>query len=372
MNIAWLTWKDHKHPEAGGSEVVTRELTKRLLVDGHSVTMVTARYPNSPEREDLDGVEVIRVGNSRYTHTFAALQYYLKHMRDKFDLLVEEINTSPYFSVLFEKKAKKFLLYHHVQGKVWHYQTPPVVSHLGQHVLEPIANRIVAAAKAPVMTVSESTKGDLARHGHHPSRIHILSEGIEIKPVADLDKAKKYAHPTLLCLGAMRAMKRALDQIQAFELAKKEIPDLQLKVVGNSAGAYGKKVLDHIAASPYASDIEYLGHVSRADKARLMQKSHIIMQTAVKEGWGLTVTEAASQGTPAVVYNVHGLRDSVRHGQTGIVTAENPQALADGIVQLLGDQKQYNAIRTAAWDWSKQINFEQSYRDFKKVVGLAV
>jgi glycosyltransferase involved in cell wall biosynthesis len=92
--------------------------------------------------------------------------------------------------------------------------------------------------------------------------------------------------------------------------------------------------------------------------------------TSVKEGWGLVVTEANSQGTPAVVYNVDGLRDSVKDGNTGIIAKENtPEGLAKALVSLLGDSPtRYSQIREAAWEWSKTITFNQAYKDFMKAI----
>jgi len=369
MNVAWLTWKDHQHPEAGGAEVVARELTARLLADGHTVTMLTCGYGEAPKTEDLNGVKVLRIGKSRYVHTFQALAYYLRHIRNKYDLLIEEVNAAPYFSVLFERKAKSYLLYHQMDGPVWPYETKAPLSIAGRYVLEPLATRLLSLSKTPVVTVSQSTASDLVRHGFHPEQTHIISEGIEIEPVADISRIKKFDHPTLLSLGAMRAMKRTVDQVKAFEIAKAVIPDLQLKLAGKSDGSYGREVMAAIEQSPYRADIEYLGRVSREEKAQLMQQSHLILQTAVHEGWGLTVTEAASQGTPAVVYDVNGLRDSVRHKQTGYVAEEIPTALAYGIVKLLSHPELYEQIRSAAWEWSKEITFDRSYADFKQVVG---
>ncbi len=371
MHIAWLTWKDYRHPEAGGAEVVARELSKRLLADGHAVTMLTCGYGDAPKHENLNGIEVIRVGRNRYTHPFQALAYYLKHMRNRYQVLIEEVQVSPYFSVLFEDKAKKYLLYHQMDGPVWAYETKPPLSQIGRYILEPAASRLLSMSRTPVVTVSNSTASDLAKHGFDPEGMHIISEGIEIEPLGSLDGVAKYERPTILSLGAMRAMKRTLDQILAFETLKLTLPHARMKIAGKSDGSYGQKVLARIAQSPYRGDIEYLGRVSRAQKATLMQKSHAILQTAVHEGWGLTVTEAASQGTPAVVYDVNGLRDSVRHGLTGIVTHSSPSSLAHGVARLLRDGNEYERMRRAAWEWSKTITFDQSYQDFKRVIGVA-
>jgi glycosyltransferase involved in cell wall biosynthesis len=130
-----------------------------------------------------------------------------------------------------------------------------------------------------------------------------------------------------------------------------------------------KKVLEYIENSKYKNDIEVLGKVSQEKKMELMQKSHIIGVTSIKEGWGLIVTEANSQGTPACVYDADGLRDSTKNGITGLVSENgNPSKLAENMVKLLEDKNLYNTLQKNAWQWSKEITFDKCYKDFCKIV----
>lgn len=370
MNILWLSWKDRGHPQWGGAEVITHELRTRLHADGHNVTLLTSGYQGALAREIVDGITVIRVGANRYTHPFRAIAHYVTKLRGKFDIVIEEVNATPYFSVLFGKSAKRFLFYHHLEREVWLHEAKPPLNFLGYHVLEPTWTRILGRSGVPLITISESTKQEMAGYGFRPDRTHIISEGIELTPLDSLDKAHKFKQPTMLSLGGVRAMKRTLDQIKAFELARQKMPDLQLKIAGDASGDYGKKVLEYIKQSPHASAIDYLGRIAPRDKPTLMRSCHLIAVTSVKEGWGLIVTEANSQGTPAVVYDVPGLRDSVRHQQTGLVTEPRPSSLADGIVELLKNNTSYKKLQHAAWQWSKQINFNQSYKDLKAALQI--
>jgi glycosyltransferase involved in cell wall biosynthesis len=164
-------------------------------------------------------------------------------------------------------------------------------------------------------------------------------------------------------------MKRTLETVRAFAYVKKEIPNAQLVIAGDMSGVYGEQVAREVAASLFVNDIAILGRISKEKKVEVLQRSHIITVTSVKEGWGLVVTEANSQGTPAVVYNVDGLRDSVRDGVTGSVTIQNkPELLAQAIVILLKDKDKYEQRRSAAHAWSKEITFDRSYTDFKKIL----
>lgn len=372
MNILWLTWKDSNHPQAGGAELVASEICKRLLRDGHKITILTCGYQGAAADEVANGIRFIRVGKNRYSHSIQALIYYLRHLRGQFDFLIEEVNGgAPYFCVWFAGGARRAMFYHQLARINWLYEIKRPANYVGYHALVPIATKLASLSKAPVLTVSESTRQVLTDHGFDPSQMHIISEGIEIEPLPDLATVKKNRRPTLLSLGSMRAMKRTIDHIVAFEIAKHQLPDLTLKIAGSADTDYGKQVLARLKLSPFRSSIEYLGKVGQSEKMQLMQKSHIILQTAIEEGWGLTITEAASQGTPAVAYNVAGLRDSIRHGVTGITTDEHPVALAHGIVNTLKDASGYEAMRRAGWEWSKHITFEQCYHDFKQVLRTA-
>jgi len=345
--------------------VVSSELGKRLAADGHELVFITSAVAGRPAREEADGYRIIRMGG-RYSVYWKAFRYIRAHLSDWPDVVIEEVNTIPFFSRFYLKKPR-YLFFHMLCRKIWFYQMVFPLSWLG-YVLEPVYLRILG--NDPVITVSDSTKQDLMRHGFDNVHVAVISEGIQLDPVVDIGALQKFDAPTVVSLGSLRSMKRTMHQIEAFEIAKKSIPNLQLKIAGSSDDAYGQKILKRITFSPYAQDIRYLGRINDQQKRELMQKSHVITVTSVKEGWGLIVTEAASQGTPAVVYDVDGLRDSVQHGRTGLVTPEAPEYLAEGLVSLLRDATAYTSFQKQAHDWSRQITFEHSYRDFKEAVSL--
>jgi glycosyltransferase involved in cell wall biosynthesis len=366
MNILWFTWKDRTHPQAGGAELINEEIAKRLVRDGHQVRLIVGGYPGATREVMRDGYSITRIGN-RFTLYWHAFRYYRNHLRGWADWVIDEMNTIPFLCKYYVCEPNILLAYQ-LCREIWFYQMPQPLSTLG-YLVEPIYLRLLNDRH--VITESESTKNDLLKYGFHADAIAVIPMGISIAPMENLNSAQKYPVPTVLSLGAIRDMKRTMDQIIAFECAKKTMPDLKMKIAGLPFGAYGGKVLSMIALSRYSKDIEYLGHVSSHDKIALMRQCHVILVTSVKEGWGLIVTEANSQGTPAVVYNVDGLRDSVRHGETGICCSRNtPESLASAVVQLLTNQSEYSRVRENAWRWSRELTLEQSYQGF--VQGLTV
>ncbi len=364
MKILWFSWKDEKNPQAGGAEVVSGELRRRLASVGHEVILLTRSFPDAPAEETVNGYKIIRLGSERTVY-LKARAYYKKNLVGWADLIVEEINTMPFFTPFYAKE-KKILFFHQLCREIWFYQMGKILGLLGW-LLEPLYLFALSSQKA--VTVSRSTQEDLCRYGFQAEDIAIISEGIELEPISDLQKIEKFPQPTLLSLGAIRPMKRTDHIIRAFEIAKKEIPNFRLIVAGNAGGSYGRKTVRLGRKSSFRSSIRFLGRVNQAQKMELMQKSHLIAVTSVKEGWGLIVTEANSQGTPAVVYNVDGLRDSVQNNKTGWICAKNsPQDLAETIVKALSNPQEYAKRRKLAHVWSKEINFEKSFADFRVII----
>jgi glycosyltransferase involved in cell wall biosynthesis len=359
MNILWFTWKDSRHPWAGGAEVVGTELRRRLVADGHRVTVLTSAVAGAPVRENVDGVEIIRQGN-RFSVYWHAFRYYRKNLIGWADYVIDEVNTLPFFCRFFVREPN-VLFVHQLCREIWLYQMSVPLNVIG-YLFEPLYLR--SLRRSWVVTVSDSTKADLMKCGFPADRIDIISEGICLEPIADLSNDIKSIEPTVLSLGSVRSMKRTHHIIRAFELAKREMPSLRLVVAGDASGSYGEKVRKMVDNSTHRGSITILGHLPERRKIELMRQAHVLAVASVKEGWGLVVTEANSQGTPAAVYDVDGLRDSVRDGKTGLVAKKNsPTGLAQAIVELLEDNDRYERLRQAAWDWSKSITFDRSYRD---------
>jgi glycosyltransferase involved in cell wall biosynthesis len=364
MKILWFTWKDRKNPLAGGAEIVNEELAKRLIENNHEVVFIVAGFKNSLNIEIINGYQIIRLGN-RWTVYWQAYKYYRKYLIGWADLVIDEINTIPFFAKFYVKE-KKVLFIHQLCREIWFYEMFFPLSLIG-FLIEPIYLWFLQDQK--VITVSESTKKDLAKFGFKSQNIKIISEGIEINPVFNPIGIKKFDQKTILSLGSIRKMKRTHNIIKAFEIAKMEIPDLCLVVVGVAFGKYGERILNMINKSKYKSSIKYLGKISKKQKIEIMQKSHLIAVTSVKEGWGLIVTEANSQGTPAVVYNVDGLRDAVKNKETGLVCRQNtPENLAENIFNILKNREIYKNLRMNAWQWSKGINCGNSYKQFLLII----
>lgn len=364
MNILWFSWKDRRHPSAGGAEVVSSQIMDRLVKDGHTVRHITARYPNSKAQENIEGVETFRVGN-RYSVYYKARALYRESMQNWEDVVIDEMNTISFMSASYTSGSVKLLLAYQLAREVWFYQMFFPLSIVGYY-LEPVMLRRIARKYPFAITESESSRQDMLRFGFNDVRVFRI--GMSLAPLSSLPKKQS---KIVLSLGGVRPMKRTLHAVKAFELARDIDMSLSMVIAGDTHSSYANKLINYVRKSRHATAIALKGRVSDDERLKLMREAAVILVTSIKEGWGLIVTEANSQGTPAVVYDVDGLRDSVWDKKTGLLAkAGDPEALGSKIIELLEDKKRYEKLRKAAWEWSKEFTFENSYKDFVKITGI--
>ncbi|MEK7059517.1 MAG: glycosyltransferase family 4 protein [Patescibacteria group bacterium] len=366
MNIVWFSWKDIDHPQAGGAETVSWQIMLRLVKDGHQVKLITARYKGSTERKVKDGVEIIRGGGRLSVYPKAFLMF-RRELSKWPDLIIDEMNTLP-FGVAFYSRRRSVLLTYQLARKVWLFQARFPLSWIG-YVVEPLYLFIMSLRYRTVLTESESTRQDLARYGFAKKNTHVFRVSTELEPLATL--GEKTSLNNVLILGAMRPMKQTLSAVKGFELARDKNPSLRLTIAGDSGGSYAARIIDYVASSRHADAIEIPGRVSAKQRIEAMRSASVILVTSIKEGWGLIVTEANTQGTPAIAFDSDGLRDSVVDGETGLlVKPGDVAALGQAINSLLGTKTHYESLRKQAWLHSQQYTFDNSYSDFANALGI--
>ena len=208
------------------------------------------------------------------------------------------------------------------------------------------------------MTVSDSTKTDLEEL--HFRKIFVVPVGLNITPISNV--REKEASPTLIFIGRLKKAKLPHHALQAFSLIKHEISDAKMWIIGDG---YLRKKLE----SSKTKDVTFFGHITNEKKYELLSRAQIILVPAVREGWGLIVTEANAMGTAAIGYDVHGLRDSIRHDETGISVKErSPEAMAQQAILLLRDPERLSRYSKNALEFSKQFSWDKTANLFEKVL----
>jgi glycosyltransferase involved in cell wall biosynthesis len=134
----------------------------------------------------------------------------------------------------------------------------------------------------------------------------------------------------------------------------------RLVLVGNGSTPYVEQLQWLARELGVSSSVEFCGWLEGSVKYRRMSEAHALLMASAREGWGLVVTECNACGTPAIVYDVPGLRDSVRNESTGLVVQPNSANLSQAMIRLISDQDLYRRLSAEAKRWSRTLSFDQS------------
>ncbi len=314
IRLLACNWKDLSHPDAGGAEVYLHEVLKQLAGWGHEVTLFSSNVNGRPVQECVDGVRVVR-GGGRYTVYRQAERFYSTRPAS-FDVVLDVVNTRPFMTPNWRPEIPCIALIYQVAREVWHHEFPAPLAWLGASVLE---RRWLAAYRdRRVLTISNSSRESL--HDYGLRRVTVVPVGLSQQDVPV--PARKSEDLTFAFVGRLARNKRPEHAIEAFQLARSSLPrGARLVVLGTGP-------LESDLRRRYTTDaVDFLGRVDEATKASIVSSAHALLVTSVREGWGMVVSEAAALGTPALGYDVPGLRDSIA-AAGGVLVAPGPEALA--------------------------------------------
>ena len=250
------------------------------------------------------------------------------------DVVIDSINTCP-FRAADCSSAPVVALAYQVCREIWFDEFPFGVAMLGRYVIEPRWLR--RYRQIPTMTISPSSRASLRRYGLR--NLHLVPVGTSIPPPTHTRKADE---PTVAFVGRLVPNRRPDHALAAFSELRWRCPGAQLWIIGS-----GPLELQLRADAP--DGVTFFGRVSEQEKADLLAQAHVLIATSRREGWGLTVTEAAAVGTPAVCYDIAGLRDSVAATGGGRLTPCTPPTLAAEIADFLGDATHFPPVVPPSW-----------------------
>jgi glycosyltransferase involved in cell wall biosynthesis len=351
LKILWFNWRCWLNPAMGGAEVFTREVAKHWVSKNQEVTLFTSMFPGCKKEEVSEGVTIVRDGGRFSVYHKAKKAYERIFSKQDFDIVIDEINTIPFFAPKFVKNARVFALIHQLAREYWYYETPFPINYLGYHHFE---NKwLQLYLKIPTVTVSKSTQNDLTKLGF--KNIRIVPEGLGFDPLPIIPK--KDFKPIIVFAGRLKHTKRPDHAIKAFKLIKEKIPDAQLWIIGD--GPF-KCDLESMASK----GVTFFGNVNNSTRRDLIKNSAVLVNPGIREGWGLNIIEANALGVPAVAYNVPGLCDSVKDNETGLLAKDDFKDLADKIIDLLTDQRLLERFSRNALEYSKEFSWNKTAEEF--------
>ena len=313
-NIHVLAWRDLVDIEAGGSEVHAAKIISLWAEAGLDVTMRTSYAQGHPYTGERDGYRVVRK-HGRFMVFPTAVLAELSGSHGKRDGLVEIWNGVPFLSPLWASGPKVTWI-HHVHRDMWEMVLEPSLAKAGKFFEHRIAPPLYR--KTPIVTLSESSRHELIEYlGLGPDQISVVAPGIDERFTPAGDKSPV---PLVVAVGRLMPSKRFDEMINAMVEVRRDVPDANLVIVGDG---YERPALEaQVAALGAGSWIRIAGKVSDDELLGLYRQAWLVASASIAEGWGMTLTEAAACGTPAVASDIAGHRDAVANGLSGILTPD--------------------------------------------------
>lgn len=353
MRILVLNWQDLANPLSGGAETHLHEVFGRLAARGHEVTLLVSGFAGGRALAESSGMRIFRTGG-RHTFSLAAPRFFRRHLAaTPWDVVVEDLNKVPLFTPRWVRRPLVLLVHHLFGATAFREATPPVAA--ATWLLERPIPRVYRGV--PVQAVSESTADDLAARGLRRADVEVIHNGVDLAFFTPSGAVERFPEPTFLYVGRLRRYKRVDLVLEAVALLRRRGVPARLRVAGRGDDEGRLRAI--VARLGLGEAVSFEGFVTEERKRELLRRCWAAVLASPREGWGITNVEAAACGTPAVAADAPGLRESVRHGETGVlVPYGDAGALADALASLARDPARVEALGAGARRFAQAFSWD--------------
>ena len=351
--IHFVAWRDLDDPEAGGSELHAHKVASLWAAAGLDVTFRTSAVPGASETLTRDGYRVLRRAG-RYG-VFPGAAWEGRRMGyQPGDALVEVWNGMPFLSPLWYR-GPRIVFLHHVHAEMWGMVLPPTLARMGDTMERRIAPRFYRRSR--IVTLSESSRREIIEMLHlHPERVTVAPPGVDERYGPG---GHRSATPLVVAVGRLVPVKRFDLLLRALAPLKAELPALEAVIIGEG---YERAALESKRDELGAKDWIHLpGRVDDEELVNWYRRAWVVASSSQREGWGMTLTEAAACGTPAVATNIAGHADAVVDGESGVLVDEADQ-LSDALSRVLGDEVLRSRLSKGALERARWFTWDATAR----------
>ena len=277
------------------------------------------------------------------------------------DGVVEIWNGMPFFSPLWSRSPQITFL-HHVHAEMWKMVLPRGMAEAG-HLLE---HRIAPPfyRRSRIVTLSQSSKAEIVDRLHLPAdRITVTPPGVEPRFSPGGERS---ATPLVVAVGRLVPVKRFHLLIEALVRLRADHADLRAVIAGEG---YERPALEALVHAHGADDwIDLPGFVDDDHLLDLYRQAWVVASSSLREGWGMTVTEAGACGTPSVVTRIGGHEDAVADGVSGILV-DSTDDLVRGLDAVLRDEVLRRRLGIGALELAGRLTWDATARGTLAALG---
>lgn len=328
------------NPRAGGAERTIYEVCARLAEKGHKITLLTGGWKGCRARDDMDGIAIFRYGKNIGPHL--ALPIFL--LKNKFDIVVNDLGHAiPWvLSTIIGKNNIVFFRHLHARSLPGQVST-----FLAKFITSIEKCYFFIYRNTTFVTESSTSNTDLRNLGINERMIHLIHPGVN----SDLFKpTEKTAFPTMVYFGGMRKYKRPEESVYLLKNLIDKI-DVRLVIVGTGPQLAG--VEDLVKELNLQDSVTFKGRLGEKELAHVASSSWLNIHTSVTEGWGYSILEASSAGTPTVAYDVPGVANAIETGINGLKVKDGDRtALTNSALEIMQNPQKW---------WSSSVEVAKKY-----------
>ncbi|MYC70930.1 MAG: glycosyltransferase family 4 protein [Gemmatimonadetes bacterium] len=361
MKICHLMYDDIDNPWLGGGGAVRAMELYRRLASRHEITVVTGLFPGAELETERHGLRLLRVGSAR-SYALSRLGYCRKAVaqlqRLEWDLWINEFSAFAPLRVPATLRRQGLLLFYHFMG--WHALAKhPLVGGVAW-----LCERRALRAYGRILTIAPSVQARVQRRAHD-AEVDLVYSGVDRRFFALVPEEAPY----LLYFGRMDIHTKGIDLlIAAFAEIADEHPDIRLKLAGRGTPKQLTKVRDLARRAGLEGRVEVIGNVDEERQGEFLRRALMVCVPSRYEGWCMVAVEAAAAGKAVLGTDIDGLRDAVRHDETGVlVPPEDVGALAGGMRALIADDSKRQAMGAAGRAWAGRFGWDRLAEDLESV-----
>ena len=387
MKILMLTW-EYPPRIVGGIARVVHDLSKRLIKDGHEVTVITYRDGNVPEYENDKGVEVYRVDNYMI-HPNNFIDWIMQLNFNMIAKATEVINKEGGFDVIH---AHDWLVTYAAKSLKQSFNLPMVAT---IHATEAGRNSgihddtqryindtewLLTYEATEVIVNSNYMKGHVqGLFGLPFDKISVIPNGINLNNFTGIDRdydfRRRFAmdnEKIILYVGRLVYEKGVQHLISAMPKILENYHDSKLVIAGK--GGMIDELKSQVESMRLSNKVYFTGYLNQKEVQKMYKCADVAVFPSTYEPFGIVALEAMLAGIPTVVSDIGGLNEIVEHGVNGMKSyTGNPNSIADSVLSLLFDpQLAMNVTKNAKNKVKDEFNWQKIAQDTHYIYELAI
>jgi glycosyltransferase involved in cell wall biosynthesis len=235
---------------------------------------------------------------------------------------------------------------------MWGMVLPPNLAKVGDTMERRVAPLVYRNSR--MITLSTSSKAEMLELGFRDDRVEVVPPGIDARFCPGGDRNPT---PLVVAVGRQAPVKRFDLLIRAVVRAREKVPDLTLTLIGT--GPLREELVDLVSHLDAGNAVTFAGHVSDAEQLDLYRRAWVVASTSAREGWGMTLTEAAACGTPVVATRIAGHVDAVAEGRSGLL-ASDEVGIAEHLVAVCSDADLRARLQAGALEHAARFSWDDT------------